>query len=81
MKIRNHPFASRVFPGALVCDVQSRIALVKQSMDADWLEKVIKSKDTQKTVRAAAERRLRWVEKCCVTLLNDLQLRMAAGEA
>jgi hypothetical protein len=62
------------------CGVVDRIAMVKASCDADWLEAVIKHCDTQKTVRLAAERRLRWVEKACIALLNDYQLREAAGE-
>jgi hypothetical protein len=69
MTTKSHPWASSAFPGALVCDAESRLALVKQSTDADWLERVIGFRNTQKSVRLAAERRLRWVNKACAGLL------------
>lgn len=61
------PFAhATTFGGAthcLTCDVVSRIAMVRQSIDAEWLAAVIKHRGTQKTVRLAAERRLRAVNR------------------
>jgi hypothetical protein len=63
---RHGPFAEKCpsYWGAeytVTCDAGDRIRMVRESCDAEWLEAVIKHKDTQKTVRAAAERRLRWV--------------------
>lgn len=43
------------------CDAESRLSLVKQSTDPDWLRAVIRDRDVQSTVRLAAERRLRKV--------------------
>lgn len=45
------------------CDAASRIDLVKESADAEWLQAVIKDRDVQSSVRLAAERRLRWLHK------------------
>lgn len=66
-----NPWASKVYPGAVICDAASRLQCVKASTDADWLERVIRCRDTQKTVRAAARGRLRWVNKACQALLRD----------
>lgn len=41
------------------CDAPSRLSLVKRSEDSEWLLAVIKDRDTQMSVRQAADRRLR----------------------
>ncbi len=41
------------------CDAESRMQKVRESGDAEWLRRVVRCKDTQKTVREAAERRIR----------------------
>lgn len=66
---RHGPFAQKCpsYWGAeytVTCDAGDRLRMVRESCDAEWLEAVSKHKDTQKTVRAAAERRLRWVNAC-----------------
>jgi hypothetical protein len=51
-------------PHALyTCDASSRTALVKESTDAEWLQAVIRDRDVQASVRLAAERRLRRINK------------------
>jgi len=69
MATKSHPWASSFCPGAFICDAESRLAHVKTSTDADWLKQVILHRDTQISVRLAAERRLRWVNKACAGLL------------
>lgn len=64
-----HPFASTAIPGALVCDVDSRLDLVRTSTDAEWLQAVIKHRSCQKAVTVAAKRRLKWVNKAWGALL------------
>lgn len=50
-------------------DAESRLVLVKKSCDADWLTAVIRDRDVQVTIRLAAERRLRWVNKAIKKLV------------
>lgn len=66
IQMQHGPFAQAFWPGrdyVLTCGTDERVAMVRKSCDADWLEAVIVHGDTQKTVRLAAERRLRWVNK------------------
>lgn len=46
-------------PEVQVCGVEDRLRLVKEAKDQSWLQRVLAWPDTQKTVRQAAERRLR----------------------
>lgn len=66
------PFARpSVVPGwthVQVCSVADRIALVKESTDADWLGLVLTHAE-QKSVRKAAARRLNWVNKAVAGLM------------
>ncbi len=75
VQLKHGPFAEDVthmhWPGTdhvVTCGVEDRIALVKKSTDAEWLEVVIAHEETQKTVRVAAERRLKWVLKAVKAL-------------
>ena len=66
IQLKHGPFAIECpphwgLPYMVTCDAESRLDLVKESTSADWLKAVIKSRGTQKTVRLAAERRLRWL--------------------
>lgn len=63
----------------IVCDAASRLDLVKTSTDAEWLQRVIKYPSSQKSVKQAAERRLRWVENACEALLEDYRRREGEG--
>lgn len=53
-------------------DVQGRRGMVMESTDADWLQSVIDHHDTQKTVKLAAERRLKWVNKAVAGLIAQV---------
>lgn len=56
------------------CGAAGRIQRVRESCNADWLELVIAHADTQKTVRLAAERRLRWVNKAITALAMEARV-------
>jgi len=45
------------------CDAESRIAEIKRSEDVAWLRLVLAWKDSQISVRVAAQRRLRKLSK------------------
>ena len=57
-----------------ICGVQDRITMVKKSTDADWLGYVVTHAE-QKTVRVAAARRLKWVNKAVSGLIADYKKR------
>ena len=67
MKIRlTNPWrcTNPLYPvGTQTCDAASRLEMVKITSDPLWLNAVTLWPETQKTVRQAAERRLRWVNK------------------
>lgn len=63
----------------VTCDVSSRCEMVKRSTDADWLQAVIDHHDTQKTVKLAAERRLRWVTKAVTDLAANGEVSDVRG--
>lgn len=54
-----NPWAYQSF-GHIVatCDAHDRIEKIKKAEDVDWLGRVLKWHDTQKTVRQAAARRI-----------------------
>ncbi|MCP4259071.1 MAG: hypothetical protein GY774_16420 [Planctomycetes bacterium] len=56
--MKNPWLANEYGKGAAYCDVESRIRLVKEA-STKKLKEMINWPDTQKTVRVAAERRLR----------------------
>jgi len=48
---------------SLICTVAERLPMIKESFDHQWLRAVIADLDSTKTVRQAAERRLRKLRK------------------
>jgi hypothetical protein len=61
-----------------VCSVADRIALVKDSTDADWLGYVLTHAE-QKSVRLAAARRLKWVNKAVAGLMAKYKAQEEAA--
>ncbi len=49
--------------GCITCGSDDRLHQIKMSTDLDWLKKVLAWKDNQITVRQAAERRIRQLQK------------------
>jgi hypothetical protein len=76
------PFARpSVVPGwthVQVCNVADRIGLVKESTDADWLSYVLTHAE-QKSVRLAAARRLKWVNKAGAGLMAKYKAQEEAA--
>jgi hypothetical protein len=52
-----------VCPGCQTCVVEDRVQMIKESTDIAWLRHVLAWRDNQITVRQAAERRLRKLQK------------------
>jgi riboflavin biosynthesis pyrimidine reductase len=50
-------------PVTVVCDTEGRLDLIRESSDVLWLRKVLAWPDNQVIVRAAAERRLRKLQR------------------
>lgn len=60
-----NPWAGSI-PGTIVADAGDRINRIKESTDIAWLNSVLRQGDNQLTVRKAAERRLRSLQKIAV---------------
>ena len=50
-------------PYTVTCDTEGRLDLIRDSTDVLWLRKVLAWPDNQVIVRAAAERRLRKLQR------------------
>ena len=61
MKPQDNPWAYQTFEGRWVqtCSAADRLVVVRETTDPDRLRTIITWPHTQKTVRQAAERRLR----------------------
>jgi len=62
-----NPWEVHWSPGAITCSSEDRIHQIKDSTDLNWLKRVLAWKDNQLTVRQAAERRIRQLQKLCAS--------------